>query len=425
MIKKLRTRFIFVIMALAVMMILIVLAGIMGFMTYSEARISNAIIDTEFLRQGSEGNSLNPQGFEVPNGWDFSKKSTGQNSSSRGETIYVRLDSDYVITYMDLRMLYTDEELLQEIGQTVTLIFNGGTYKKTGQVECGGETYRYKISEAITLDSFEIVLLNIQNERLSNTRLLRTLIMTGLLIVLVMFLISNKLADMLIKPIADAFERQKQFVSDASHELRTPLTVIATNVDAILSNPDNTVNEQGRWLKLIKKDALRMGKLVSDLLFIAKSDNNQRNFIKADFDLSFAVSDVALAFEVFIFENGKFLETDIDENIWYKGDEGAIKQLLTILVDNAVKYSPKGAAIIISLRRERKIVLSVVNTGSEIARNDAQKIFERFYRSDKSRTKATGGFGLGLSIAKAIVDSSKGTISCQSKDGSVTFKVEL
>ena len=219
-----------------------------------------------------------------------------------------------------------------------------------------------------------------------------------------------------VKPVRQAFEKQKRFVADASHELKTPLAVISANLDVLAGETG-----ENKWITYIRGEIKRMSKLVKDLLYLAKCDSQEVKYQFCSFDLSRAVMSCVLPFESTVFEQEKSLETDIAENIQYEGDEGAIKQIVVILLDNAVKHTEKGAVIKISLSVSgNKKIISVRNSGIGISAEEQKHIFERFYRTDKSRTRDTGGYGLGLSIAKSIADIHHAKISVNSVEGEYT-----
>jgi signal transduction histidine kinase len=247
--------------------------------------------------------------------------------------------------------------------------------------------------------------------------------------VIVIFGVSWLLATWAITPIAEAWDKQKQFIADASHELKTPLTIIATNTDVVLANANDTVQNQSKWLSYIKSETVRMSKLVSDLLYIAKSDVNEVAMVMTEFNLSHTVQGVCLVFESVAFEKGKFLDSNIVDGISYKGDEDRIKQLITILVDNAIVHSNGNANIMVSLCYDvkDKVKISVSNTnGEDIPKGYEERLFERFFRVDKARNRSNGSHGLGLNIAQSIVKNHGGTISVTStSDHVVTFTAIL
>ena len=226
-------------------------------------------------------------------------------------------------------------------------------------------------------------------------------------------LISIPISKYMIRPAQEAFIKQKQFIADASHELKTPIAVIGANIDVLESEiKDN------KWLEYIKAENKRMGELVKDLLYLAKNDAGRNELTFCDFDFSNAVENSVLPFEVIAFEAGKTLQLDIQKEIVCNGDEKSLKQVFIILVDNALKNTEKGAQIKISASADdKKITYKVFNTGAGIPKDDLEKIFLRFYRSDYSRVRKTGGYGLGLPIARAIAQDHGGLLVADSEVG--------
>jgi len=225
-----------------------------------------------------------------------------------------------------------------------------------------------------------------------------------------------------VKPVRISFEKQRRFVGDASHELKTPLSVISTNMDVLVSEIG-----ENKWTEYIQHEINRMSNLVKDLLYLAKSDDSKENFQFSEFNLSRTVMSVALPFETTLFESNKKFVLEIQENVNMLGIKQRIEQLVAILLDNAIKYSDEGGEIKLSLKSNgSKRLISVYNTGEGISADNQKLIFERFYRIDSSRNRKTGGFGLGLSIAKNIVDLHKGKIQLNSEIGKYTeFVVTL
>ena len=225
-----------------------------------------------------------------------------------------------------------------------------------------------------------------------------------------------------IEPIKIAFDRQKQFVSDASHELKTPLTVISTNADVL----EGEIGEN-KWLGYIKSQTERMSVLVNDLLSLTRLENNSSKFMVAEFDLSKAIENTALPFECQAFEQNKKFIIDVDKGIKINGSEQHLKQMAAIFIDNALKYSNDGGTVKVMLKRQGdKKIFSVYNTGQGVKDEDKNKIFERFYRSDESRNRSTGGYGLGLAIAKSIIDKHKFKINVLNQQGkSICFVVTM
>lgn len=253
-------------------------------------------------------------------------------------------------------------------------------------------------------------------------QLTQTTILIGVVTFVILSVLAFFLSKKSIEPIKIAFEKQKQFVSDASHELKTPLTVISANADVL----SGEIGEN-KWLNYIKSQTERMNVLVNDLLNLTRIENNASDFIITEFNLSQAITNTALPFECQAFESNKKFEVEIEEGITINGSERHIKQMVAIFIDNALKYSNDGGTVIVSLKKQGdKKILSIFNTGCGIHKGEENKIFERFYRSDDSRSRITGGYGLGLAIAKSIIDKHKFKISVENiENSSICFIITM
>lgn len=274
-------------------------------------------------------------------------------------------------------------------------------------------SYLYKIGNYITIiDNTNT------NARLQNS--LKTSIVIFLLLELVIIAISNLLTKWIIKPVLDSFNKQKQFIADASHELKTPLSVIIASSESL----ENDISEK-KWLYNIQSEAERMNKLISNLLYLATLEKETDKEYELH-NLSKTIEMSVLTFESLIYEKNISLKYDITENINIKCDVDEIKQLVAILLDNAIKHSSKNGKIIINLKELKdEVILEVKNKGEAIPIGEEEKIFERFYRIDKARNRNENRYGLGLAIAKSIVINHNGKISANSTNGYTTFKVSF
>ena len=243
-------------------------------------------------------------------------------------------------------------------------------------------------------------------------------------------ILSLYLSRLALIPVENAWRMQNQFIADASHELKTPLTVILANLQILSHHRECTIREQQKWLDNTEEEAERMKQLVEELLFLARSDAEALQACQtAKFPLDFSdiVLNGVLLFESVAFENKVNLENEIEPGIFLEGWEIQLKQLTTILLDNACKYAGKNGSVSVTLKKSsHNAILTIQNTGEPIPEKEQDHVFERFYRTDKSRVRKEGGYGLGLSIAKTIVDQHKGKISLTSslEEGTV-FTVSL
>ena len=231
--------------------------------------------------------------------------------------------------------------------------------------------------------------------------------------------VSILLARWATAPVARAWQQQRQFLSDASHELKTPLTVILSNAELLEAAPLG--ERPARWADNIRSEAKRMRSLVEEMLTLARADNAVRSAVMAETSLSDLATDCVLAFEPVAFEAGKPLESDVAPDVTVLGDGDKLRQLVGVLLDNAIKYGRDGGTITLTLRRtDRQARLTVSNPGDPIPPDQLRRLFERFYRADASRGEQTG-FGLGLPIAAAIASEHKGTLKAESDAASTRF----
>ncbi|MFL0194761.1 sensor histidine kinase [Clostridium sp. WILCCON 0269] len=269
-----------------------------------------------------------------------------------------------------------------------------------------------------------------QDKSFDNEVLRRLIIISALVCIgslILVFIISLFLANISLRPIIGTWKKQQDFVADASHELRTPLAVITTNLDIVLDNRNETVESQNKWLGNIKLETSRMTKLIEDLLFLVRSDSHNITLCNSSFDLGNAITESIIPFEAVCIKHKIAITSNIQQKVIFSGNEGRIKQLVAILMDNAIKHTMEKGSIEIKMYTiKNKIELMVSDTGEGISEEYLDKIFERFYKVDKSRSNRNGNFGLGLSIAKSIVKEHKGTIAVSSTVGKGSvFKIIL
>lgn len=334
-------------------------------------------------------------------------------------TIKIDLDNTNEIVSISSKM-NTDD---LDINNIVTNIVNNDEDMDT--IKINGESFGYLKQDIGNGKRIVLISKSFQQNMLWN--LLKIFISVGSLSLVLLFFISIYFTNKAIKPLEETFKKQKQFIADASHELRTPLTIINTNVSLLRENEMETIYSQRKWINYIESQADRMSTLINEMLSLANLDANKKKEEKVNINLSKMVSDSLLIFEVVIFEKGLILEEDLANNIFIKGEQNQIKKLISILMDNAIKYTNNNGKITVSLINERnKAKLIVRNTGEGIKKEHLEKIFERFYRVDDSRDRGTGGYGLGLSIAKAIVEDHKGKIHAESIiNNETSFIIEL
>lgn len=235
-------------------------------------------------------------------------------------------------------------------------------------------------------------------------------------IAVVSFLISASI----VKPVEEAFNKQKQFISDASHELKTPIAVISANSDILQEDIGDN-----KWLGYIRSETDRMSRLINSLLTLTRLEMSSDKSNMHKLDICNAIMEVTMPFESVAFEKGVTLFCDLlDEEIMVNGNEEQLKQVVAILTDNAIKHCYEGGTVNVDARRvKNKCIISVSNQGEPIPFEIRDKIFERFFRADESRSREENRYGLGLAIAKQIVENHHGSISVKCDDGTTTFEV--
>ncbi len=247
-------------------------------------------------------------------------------------------------------------------------------------------------------------------------------IVLGIIGLVVFAFISYVLSGLMVRPVEEAFEKQKQFISDASHELKTPIAVILSNTELL----EDQIGEN-KQVSYIKKECDQMHHLVTSLLTLTHLEQTPYTGIeKNDFSLSDALLERILPFESVAFEKGITMEEDILPDVTFFGVREQLQQVAGILIDNALSHTDQNGKITVSLKKtSHHILFAVSNTGDPIPEEEREKLFERFYRIDKARNRASGHYGLGLSIAKTIVDNHKGHIRITCEEGITSFIVSF
>ena len=434
MIKSLRRKFI----AVAMSSVFLVLAGIIGTINViSFANVNNTANErlSYISENGGELQTMQPRGngnFEdmtPPDGEDIQPPDINEEQQNKEfKTKFKNLseetpfDTRYFTVTVDENgnavsvntgsiAAITEEEAqnyAEELaGSGKTGGFYGGSYKYTTIETDEGTMYIFLdcSRELSTFSSF-----------LSASVLMSV---AGLMLVFVLVVILSNTA---LRPVAESYEKQKQFITDAGHELKTPLTIIDANTEIIEMDYG-----ESEWTESIRHQVKRLAELTQNLVFLSKMEEETTALNNTDFSISDAVYDTAQPFEAVAKSNGKELKIDIEESLSFHGDEYSIRRLVSLLLDNAMKYSKDGSRIEISLRQNGKNkILTVKNDVDACEIGSLDKWFERFYRADASRNSKTGGSGIGLSTAKAIVQAHKGKIHAESKDGkTVVFTATL
>ena len=301
------------------------------------------------------------------------------------------------------------------------------SHKNKGSIKIKNEPYKFQKHTLQNGAGTSIIFVNTHPEGEMLETLFAVLVVAVFFGLVLAFFGSLYMANRSLIPIKESWNRQKDFVADASHELRTPLSVIETTIDLLINRKNESIESQMKWLENIQAENKRMTKLVNDMLFLARADSNQLQLEMKIFSLNSALLEVYIPFEILALKQGIFLHAFEGPEIDFYGDEAKIKQLIVILIDNAIKYTPLNGQISMTLKDiGANVEIIVSDTGVGIEKEHFNEIFQRFYRIDKARSRKEGSVGLGLSIADWIVKEHGGTIKVESTESvGTTFHVIL
>ena len=284
------------------------------------------------------------------------------------------------------------------------------------------EEYRYKrsLSDGETM----LLFLNCQRELGTFRGFLYASILISLVGILGVFLLLLLFSGRIVRPIAESYEKQKRFITDAGHELKTPITIIQADADVLESELEEENNE---WITDIRRQTHRLSELTGELIYLSRMEEENVSLQTEEFSLSELTEETALSFQSVARSQGKDFRLSVTPGLNISGDEKAVAKLVSILLDNAMKYSPEGGWVELSLTKAGRFArLSVKNSSLPMETGNADRLFERFTREDRSRNSETGGFGLGLAIAKAVTEAHRGSIHAVSEDGrSLTVTADL
>lgn len=330
--------------------------------------------------------------------------------------VYTSGEDGTLTAVADVTTAYIDPDVLEEVSDQVVSMAEGhGTLN-------GLSLHYYKR----TIDGIAYIAFADTSTTADWESLALTLVIAGLGTLAVFFIISLFLSKWALRPVREAWDSQRQFIADASHDLKTPLTVILANASILLKHPESSIASQSQWIESTQTEAESMQGLVCEMLELAQVEERAQ-IAHETFDFSDMLDGETLQFESLAFEQGCSFECEIEEGISVNGDAGRLGKMVSTLIENALKYVDAGGTVSVKLVRSgRSLSLTVHNTGAPIAADDLPHIFDRFYRSNKARTSGTGGFGLGLAIARETARAHDGDIACTSTEADGTaFKVTL
>ena len=414
MIKRLRRRFVAIAM-LSVFLVLLVLIGSINWINFSSLvqeadRTITTIIDhggtypTSDVPPISEGEGkMRDHRREGQGGlYLFGDKRNMDEMPFQTRYFTVFFDAEGNVSSSNLDRISLDEESAEGIASQVYT-----SHKASGFIS--GYRYAASVGSAGTL----LVFLNVQRELATFENFLFSSILISFIGIVSVFLLILFLSARMVRPIAQSYEKQKRFITDAGHELKTPLTIINADVDVL-----EMENEPSEWLSDIRSQAARLSSLTNDLIYLSRMEEDTPRMQMTSLPISEVAEEIIAPFAAVARTSGKQLTVDIQPLLSVKGDQKSIEKLLSILMDNAMKYTPDGGVIRFRLSKvSGKILLSAYNTAENISKGNCDQFFDRFYRADSSRNSEHGGFGLGLAVAKAVTEAHKGKIHAFSEDG--------
>lgn len=432
MIKNLRKRFIFAAMA-STFGVLLVIMSILNVANYyrmvsradetlTELGDNNGKFDSgDFVKKKPDGTTDNGLVSDIKTKDDMTQppdnpeRKYGDRFSPETpfQTRYfsVLIENGEITSYNLDNIAAVDEE---EANTYASDIMKDGSYSGFTDI------YRYKL--VVNDDGERIIFVDCRQELESFRNTLIYSVGVSLIGFLVVFMLVLFWSKKIFKPVAESYDKQKRFITDASHEIKTPLTIIDANTEVI-----EMVSGESEWTRNTRDQVKRLTALTNQMVALSRLDENPEPREKAEFNLSDVAYEVIDHFTSLSEVKGKRINADIQNGIIYTGDENSIRQLISILVDNAMKYAVSSESIDITLKRDgRKVRFTLGNLTEGMEEGDQRMLFERFYRPDSSRNSETGGSGIGLSLAKSIVESHKGKITAKcDRNGYITFQIIL
>ena len=392
MIRKLRIKLILVSMCSLMAVLSLILGGI-NFLYYREV-VSDADDTLEFLMENG--------GTFPKQEWENDKVAFSPELPYESRYFSVNLSEDGTVQSSDTgQIAAVDFTMAVRYAKSIL---------KSGKTQGFVENYRYLVSD--DTDKVQIVFLDCGRTLSGFWRFLVISVWVAALGLVAVFILIFLFSKRIIRPMSENYEKQKRFITDAGHEIKTPLTIIDADADVLaMELGDN------EWLADIRNQTRRMTALTNDLIYLSRMEEAKSGMPMIDFPLSDVTEEVADSFLMMAKAQNKKFTSSIEPYLTLHGDEKSIRQLISVLLDNALKYAdPEGDISLVLEKRGRNIRLSVYNTTGHISQEDTAHLFERFYRSDKSRNSDTGGYGIGLSIASAVVTAHKGKITATTKD---------
>ncbi len=397
MIKKLQVKFILIAMASLLLVLMIIIGGAN---IISWNNVKNDADDILLLLAENDGAFPDFDGMKGP------KPPPGMTLETPHESRYF-----YVVLNMDNKaVIRTDTKRVASIDVEEAIEYAEAAVKRNFE---RGFVDDYRYLKTYTNGHIRIIFLDCSKSIGAFRDFLQAGVMTALAGYVIVVALIVLLSQRIVRPVSESYEKQKRFITDAGHEIKTPLTIIGADADIL-----EMEFGENEWLSDIKKQAQRLTGLTNDLVLLARMEEADKTMTMIEFSLSDVVSETAASFQALAQTQDKQFSCSVQPMLSLCGNEKAIQQLVTVLLDNALKYSPTGGRVSLKLEKQNKTYkLMVSNTTEEpLSQDDLRQLFERFYRADPSRNSKTGGHGIGLSVAKAIVEAHGGKIQASTQD---------
>jgi len=418
MVNKLRKKFVITAM-LSLLVILIIMIAVINI-----ANISQSVRDADNLLQIlttnngffpgmlKDNNNQQPPKPDRPLGFEHLNNMRSMEMPYQTRYFWVRFDSSGNILEVDVDHIasVTEDTAKEAATEVYSRGRNKGFYR----------SFRYRLGS--NSDDTKILVFSDLSTSLVNVyKLLLQSLLIGLFTLIAMFVLVFLFSGRAVAPAVESIEKQKRFITDAGHELKTPLAIISANIDVL-----ELESGKSEWTDSIRNQVKRMNSLVKNLLTLSRMDEERMHVVYSDFDMSNTVKETASSFEAIAESSSKDYRMNIEEGIHITGDKNAINQLTSLLLDNAMKYSDDKGSKNVFLTKDKNITLEVSNTTDSMPTGNLDRLFDRFYRADASRSREKGGYGIGLSVARAIAQSHGGDIQAL-KDGDriIRFVVTL
>ena len=426
MVNKLRKKFVITAM-LSLLVILIIMIAVINIANVNQAvRDADNLLSILTTNNGffpgmigdNNGEQQLPEpieGFRNPQrsfGYEHLNDMRSREMPFQSRYFWVRFDSSGDILETNINHIASVTE--DDAKEVATEVYSRGKDKGFYR------SFRYKLGE--NSDGTQILVFSDLSTSLINIyRLLFQSLLIGLFTLIAMFVLVYLFSGRAVAPAVESMEKQKRFITDAGHELKTPLAIISANIDVL-----ELESGKSEWTSSIRNQVKRMNSLVKNLLTLSRMDEERMHVVYTDFDMSNTVKETATSFEAIAESTSKNYCMNIQDGIHITGDKNAINQLTSLLLDNAMKYSDEKGSINVILSKEKNITLEVSNTTDYMPSGNLNRLFDRFYRADASRSREKGGYGIGLSVARAIAQSHGGDIQAL-KDGDriIRFVVTL